>query len=127
MLDTQNIPLIDSKAFLNEDLFTLLKMEEATNEQREGIAKKLLEVVEARVYTASIKSLQPDKRMYAASLAADEMIPYFLEEGVDLPVLIYQEGIRYRAELVQLSLATAALTAHEPSDIWALKAILVLE
>ncbi|MBU6388941.1 spore coat CotO family protein [Patescibacteria group bacterium] len=103
------VSIIDLDQFENEDLFTLLGLEDISNKDKDALVDQLNHTVMARVYYNIRLALDPHKREEFDEMSSDEMVPFLLEEGFNLPQLILEEAIRYRAQIVQLFKSRVAI------------------
>jgi len=106
--DLLSIPRLDIDRFLNEDFFTLLGLSEVKEEEKANLLEKLGRVVLARAYAIAIELIPENQRESVADLPPDEMIPFFFEQGIDIPAIVGDESLRYRAEVAQYMLALNA-------------------
>ena len=102
------IPQLDLERFLNEDFFSLLGIEDISEEEKIALGDRLLQTVLARTYAAAILQLPLAERDQAADMSPDDMIPFFAERGIDLTGIIITESVGYKAELAQLMLGIEA-------------------
>lgn len=93
---------ITFERFLTEDFFSLLGLEDLSEEAKADIIDSLNKTVQARVYATMYERLSVAQREKLDSLPAGEIIPYLQELGFDIPEMVYQESLRYRLEVAKM-------------------------
>ena len=89
---------IPDGVFASELVKLLLQVAWADHEVAPAEAAALLAF--ARVFLQVGELLVPEDRPTYASLAADALVPFLAERGIDIHAMLIEESIRYRQELI---------------------------
>ncbi|MEX0805448.1 MAG: DUF5663 domain-containing protein [Candidatus Binatia bacterium] len=98
------IPTVDD--ILKKDLFELLGVEKASDEEKEALVATMTKTVDARVALRVASMLSEEDTNAFQQLAdsgdAQKIVDFLVEKGVDLPQIVSEEATRYRIEVAQL-------------------------
>ena len=99
---------------MEEDFFTLLGLENLSDQEKEEISETLSKTVHAKVYAKLMETLSQEEQEKFENLAPEDMIPFLMELGFDLPTLIIEESINYRLEVASIyGIVVAPLQADQ--------------
>lgn len=93
---------IDLQRFLEEDFFTLLGLENMEEEAKRQVIDALEKTVRARVFVRISETLDEEQNATLDTLESEQIIPYLLSLGIDIPSLLIEEAIQYRMEVAKL-------------------------
>lgn len=99
-------PTVSSKDLVEKDLFTLLKLEDLPEEEKEKFRTEVMEIVRDRVLLRIHDGLSEEDRTAFNTLlegTPDEakMQSFLKDHAIDLNQLMIEETILYKAQLVQ--------------------------
>ncbi len=94
------------KEILEKDLFELLGIEKASDEQKQALLISMINTVDARVANRVASFLSDDDAERFQQLAndgdSDGLVDFLVKKGIDLPQIVSEEVTRYRVEVAQL-------------------------
>ncbi len=98
---------------LEKDIFELLHLEGASDEQKEALINKMNESVQARIVVRMASQVSEEEAQQFAHLAENNdqegMKQFISEHGLDLAQMAAEEALKFRIELAEtLDLATGA-------------------
>ena len=95
------------KELLEEDLFKLLDIDKASDEQKQAIVQALINTVDARVINrvASLLSEDDAKEFEKTAEEGDSqgLVDFLVKKEIDLSQIVSEEATRARVEIVELS------------------------
>lgn len=94
------------KDILDKDLFELLGIENASDEQKQALLITMINTVDARVANRVASLLSDDDAEKFKQLAdagdSDALVDFLVKKEIDLPQIVSEEATRYRVEVAQL-------------------------
>ena len=93
---------ITLERFITEDFFTLLGLEDMSEEGKAEILEALNKTVQARVYAQMYEQLTDEQQEHLDDLAPGQMVAYLQSIGFDVAKIIAEESVNYRMEVAKL-------------------------
>lgn len=105
------IPTVED--ILEKDLFELLRIPNASDEEKQRIIQSMVTTVDARVVGRVVELLSDEEADQFKTIAEagdpQKLVDFLVEKEIDLPQVVSEEVTRHRIEVVQLlSLAEAS-------------------
>lgn len=98
------IPSVEE--ILEKDIFELLGIENASDEQKQELLQTMTTTIEARVVNRVAEMLDDTAAKNFQEIAeagdADKLVNFLVEQKIDLPQIVSEEATRHRVEVVQL-------------------------
>ena len=93
-----------------EDFFSLVGLEEISEEDKDQILESMTKTVYARVYGYIYAQLSPEEQRHLDALDPEHLIEFFIQCGFNVPEMLTEEAINYRVELAKMfELATTPI------------------
>ena len=97
--ETQDLTI---ERILKEDFFSLVGLQDITDEEKMEILESMNKTVQARAYLKVSEQLDPDERIVLDHKTGDELMQYLADKGIDLVNTVMEEAVKYRLELATL-------------------------
>lgn len=96
--------LPSTKELIEKDLFELLGIQDSSDEYKSQLLESMSKTVDARVINRLSDMLSEEDSKKFEELAEDgdsqAIVKLFVDKGIDLPSIVFEEAIKHRAEIV---------------------------
>lgn len=93
--------------FSKLDIFEILGMQNATQEQKNEVEAKMLDAVRAKALDRVDQTLAPEAQAEWKNIVdgdnEDELEPFFQRNNISLSDIMIEEAVKYKMELLQLN------------------------
>ncbi len=94
---------LDYDALINEDIFDLIGMKDASEDEKNEMRSKIMQTVENRVLAQLSDKLSDEEMEEVVNLTDPEALTnYFEAKNIDIPQMFGREALLYKTELVSL-------------------------
>lgn len=99
------LPTVDE--LMGDDIYTLLGIEDASEERKRALLEQITNLVDARVARRISDSLSEEEAEEFGRIAnngnSQEVIDFLVSKNMNLPAIVSEEAIRARVEVVTLT------------------------